>query len=289
MATITVFPNYSPRIIRVDSPATEITLQELFNLIREWEHDPENMSYEYLISGSGKEDLGGGVTVGITAQLNNAKVMFEERPDSLDSGTATASDSQGEVLTDDTAQFVTDGLIYAGCTVVNEASDAMAVIVDIISDTQLRHLPLSGGGSWTASEAYTIYPNVQCSITGGNLVAVDDVGDVMSPVLPSPNTQIKMALSSSATIAELDITELDPLVGSIADQVWDEARADHVATGSFGELMSNLRDEAFGKWAVDPIGKTLTLYKADGSTILQVFDLTSTTGTVPDFIERVPQ
>ncbi len=52
--------------------------------------------------------------------------------------------------------------------------------------------------------------------------------------------------------------------------------------------LGDLHDEAFGTWTVDPTAKTLTLLKADGST-LKTFDLTSTTATVPSFIVRTPQ
>jgi len=70
----------SPRIITI--PATdgeEITVQSLVTQIRIWEDTQVNMSYPKLLSASGKEDLGGEVMVGITAKLENAKVMFEAR------------------------------------------------------------------------------------------------------------------------------------------------------------------------------------------------------------------
>jgi len=51
----------------------------------------------------------------------------------------------------------------------------------------------------------------------------------------------------------------------------------------------NLHDEAFGEWTLDPVANTLTLYKADGTTVLKVFDLTATEETVPSYIRRVPR
>ena len=56
-----------------------------------------------------------------------------------------------------------------------------------------------------------------------------------------------------------------------------------------GTKLTDLHDEAFGKWILDPTAKTLTLYKADGVTILKTFDLSDTTNTVPVFIGRTPQ
>jgi hypothetical protein len=78
--SIQVNPIVSPRIITI--PATdgpEIDIQSLVTQIRIWEATQVNMSYPRLLSASGKEDLGGSVMVGITAKLENAKVMFEAR------------------------------------------------------------------------------------------------------------------------------------------------------------------------------------------------------------------
>ncbi|MEE8575507.1 MAG: hypothetical protein V3T30_08855 [Thermodesulfobacteriota bacterium] len=52
--------------------------------------------------------------------------------------------------------------------------------------------------------------------------------------------------------------------------------------------IGDLHDEAFGKWVLDPGGETLTLYKADGVTVLKTFNLTSTYNALPAFIERSP-
>lgn len=46
------------------------------------------------------------------------------------------------------------------------------------------------------------------------------------------------------------------------------------------------RAQAFGRWAVDTAGSTLTLYAEDGTTPLQVFDLTGVGGA---YVARVPR
>ena len=82
--TIQVNPLVSPRIVTV--PLTDgdsITVQSLVNQIRQWEQTVEALPYDKLLSASGKEDLGGNILVGITAKLENTKLMFEAR------GTAT--------------------------------------------------------------------------------------------------------------------------------------------------------------------------------------------------------
>lgn len=77
---IQVNPVSSPRIITVpEADGDSITVQSLVNQIRVWEHNLENLSYLKLLSAAGKEDLGGGVKVGITAKLENAKLKFADR------------------------------------------------------------------------------------------------------------------------------------------------------------------------------------------------------------------
>lgn len=70
----------SPRIITVAAPSTEITIQDLLDTCRELEDDVYNMVYDPLASAAGKENLGGGVRVGITLTLLNAVLAFEARP-----------------------------------------------------------------------------------------------------------------------------------------------------------------------------------------------------------------
>ncbi len=70
----------TPRIITIASPSTDITIQDLLDTCRELEDDLSNMVYDRLASAAGKEDLGGGVQVGITMTLLNAVLAFEARP-----------------------------------------------------------------------------------------------------------------------------------------------------------------------------------------------------------------
>lgn len=122
----------SPRIITIPAPLVNISIQDLHDTLTDIEDDLHNgIQYGRLIRSAGKEDLGGGVAVGITATLLNAKLAFEAR----------------------------------------------------------------GGPGYT-----------QCIVSGGNLVAVDNVGTPISPIEPTAFTQVVTAASSSAT--SLDIGAL---------------------------------------------------------------------------------
>lgn len=70
----------SPRIIIVDAPAVEVTMQDLLDTLRDEESSVANISYPPIVAASGKEPLGGGTLVGLTVSLQNAVFGFEARP-----------------------------------------------------------------------------------------------------------------------------------------------------------------------------------------------------------------
>jgi len=118
----------SPRIIEVaknGTESTQLTIQDLYDTIRHLSAQPEAIDKPEIIDGSGKEELGGGVLVGLTIKLFNARVKFEDRSS----------------------------------------------------------------------------PTI-CDISGGNLVAVDENGDIMNPIQYATNITVTYAQSSSATAIE---------------------------------------------------------------------------------------
>lgn len=79
LSNVTIDWSVSPRIIEVSSNTTSITVQNLYDTVRNLASQTGAMDDDEIISGSGKEDLGGSVLVGITVTLLNAKLKFEER------------------------------------------------------------------------------------------------------------------------------------------------------------------------------------------------------------------
>jgi len=238
---LTVHTHLSPRIIEVSDDTTSVTVQEVVDAVRDWEDD--NLSYDKLISAAGKEALGGGVSVGITATLQNARLMFAARTTALETGTCTSDDSKGTTLTASEGKFVTNG-IYKGCTVYNETSNSMAVVTAVVSETELQSFQITGGTrtTWLSGDSYRIYPNVQCSITGGNLVAVDENGDELSPVMQSPNVQVVRSSSSSATLQELSAIQFSSFQGGVWIDVSNGTAGTYFPTGTPQEPVSNLSD-----------------------------------------------
>lgn len=182
---ITVNWSLSPRIIEVAAPSIILTVQDLYDTIRSIAASTSGIDEPEIIDGSGKEELGGGILVGLTVKLLNAKVKFEDR------------------------------LV-----------------------------------SW-----------VICSITGGNLVAVDSNGDSMSPIEPASFVTVTLTASSSATLQGL--TELQ-------------------------QDITFIKQVDIGRWRI--YDNQMILYDIDGITPLCTFDLKDKQGqpteTAP--YERIP-
>jgi len=79
IAGVTVDFVASPRIITIPIPITLVTLQDLHDTLRDIEDEPNVIQYPHLIDSAGKENLGGGLAVGITSTLQNAKLAFAAR------------------------------------------------------------------------------------------------------------------------------------------------------------------------------------------------------------------
>jgi hypothetical protein len=224
----------SPRVITVASPSVELQIQDLVDTLRDIEDNISNMSYPKLINASGKEPLGSGVLVGVTAELQNAQVAFEARTTAVESGTVTTGGTN--LLIDASATFVSNGIVR-GSVVNNNTDGSVSEVVSVNSETEMSVVSLIGGvdNDFDIGDSYDVYNIVRCNISGGNLVGIDDVGGELDPVLPTAHTQVTRTLSSSATLLGLS-----SITSDVADAVWDEALADHTGDTTFGGFVQLL-------------------------------------------------
>jgi hypothetical protein len=215
---ITVDRAESPRLIEVvgalSGGSDEVIIQDLHDTLNSntlTAGDPDdsldNMDDDFMIDSAGKEDLGGGVQVGITSTLNNAQVAFEGNYTPAQTGAATSADVSGLTLTDTSATFITNG-VARGYWIINFTDQSVTEVLRVISETVLEHRILRAGinNDWSISDQYSVFEVIQKEIAGGNLVAVDDsdtfpLGDDISPVFPTFATQVITTRSASATIA----------------------------------------------------------------------------------------
>ena len=195
----------SPRLVEVAGPSTDIIVQDLHDTLnsntKQASHtEIENLDDDPLIDSAGKEDLGGGVQVGITSTMLNSQLAFESRLTPTETGTVTTADTPGTTLNDAAALFVTSG-VERGAVVINFDDESITEVLRVVSETQLQTRVLRSGitNQFGFGDSYKIWNIEQCSISGGNVVATDDVGSSISPVFPTAFTQIVRTASSSAT------------------------------------------------------------------------------------------
>jgi hypothetical protein len=243
MTSIQIYPRVSPRIVKVLSSTSSISMQDLVNYVRDWEDDPWNMTYEKIISATGKQSLGSGISVGITAQLENAKLMFESRTTSTSIGTVTSNDPDGTTLIDNLASFQTDG-ISAGATIINFTDKSVSTVLSVDSETKLTHEQLSDGtlNTWITGDEYKIWNVIQCDATGGNLVAINTAGTSVSPIMPSAFTQVIKTSSSSATLQELEAIQYSSFNNGVSIDVINGTAGTQYPLGTEEYPVNNISD-----------------------------------------------
>lgn len=218
---ITVDWATSPRLIEVADTSAELVIQDLHDTLRSESKQPgeaelDNLDDPFLIDSAGKEDLGGGVTVGITSTLQNGQVAFESRLTPTSTGTITTANGAGTTLIDSGATFQTDG-VTRGAVVINFTDQSITEVLSVDSQTQLTTRVLRSGteNDYDISDAYKVWNVIQCDISGGNLVALDDLDASISPVFPTFATQIVRTASSSATLQELQDIQYASFAGAV--------------------------------------------------------------------------
>ena len=213
---VTVYYHLDPRLIIIAAPSTEMTMQDLHDTLQDIDDEPANMSYPHLVQSAGKDDLGGGVTVGITLTLRNAQIAFARRETIVTTGTVTSDSPTGAILQkiiDTSATFITDG-VARGMWVSNNTRAYPCEVISVDSETQLTVLT-STGGDWTTGDTYAIWETAVCDLTGGNLVATDYDGNTISAVFPTYGNTITKTSSASATLTAQQQLEYGTFDGGV--------------------------------------------------------------------------
>ena len=195
----------SPRIVQVQTGGafpTELSVEDIVDSFRtkEADADLEAMDDDFLLDATGRDDLGGGVEVGITATGNNVQVAFKARTTPISTMTEDTGDTDGVLVRDVGGTLETDGA-KRGDIVINFTDQSMASILSVDGEGQATTDGLTGGtdNQFDIGDVCKVYPVVQCELSGGNWVANDAIGDPMSPVFPTFGTQIVRSSASSAT------------------------------------------------------------------------------------------
>jgi hypothetical protein len=232
----------SPRVIIVEAPSVELDIQDLVDTMVEIEAALDALDNPSILKSAGKQPLTTGA-VGITVTLNNAQVAFEARALPVVSGTATSNTQTdglpGQILEDTGADFSS---VKPGDAVLNTTDKSRATIIEVIDSTHIRHYALAGGTSnnWTIGDGYKVYAETPCVISGGNLTAVDDIGDPLQAVLPALGVSFQLQQSTSPSIVGVEGVETNrylqellrpghPALGNV--YYWDPVNGDDGENG----------------------------------------------------------
>lgn len=211
----------SPRVAVVRDPSTELTAQDMVDTLRKFEDSTSGITELKLIEASGKNNLGGGVKVGVTVEGQDTQVSFEGRTNTAQIGSVTTTDdvlvANKLTLHDATASFITNE-IKRGSLVINFTDQSIAEVYSVKSEIELLvQAPVNGiNNDFSLGDFYHVYNVVQCELSGGNIVAVDGNGFELSPVVPTAFTQVVRTASSSATQTDLEAIQYS----SYQNAVW---------------------------------------------------------------------
>ncbi len=246
---VTVDYSVSPRVITVAAPSNEIIQQDIVDTLRVEEAAfAGGLAFEKLINASGKDDLGGGIFVGITVSLQNALLEFESRRTPECSGTVTTASGtivkDRYIFEDSSATFIDDG-VQRGATIINFTDQSVGDVFEVISQTQLSVKTLQNGfdNTFQVGDEYKIYNIEQMIVRGGNLVAVDENGDpFFSPILPSAFTQVILTSSSSATLQEQSDIQYASFNGGVTIDTTNGVPGTTYPIGTPRQPVNNLTD-----------------------------------------------
>lgn len=258
----------SPRVITIEEPSTEITLQDLVDTCRYLEQDPDAMDDPSLISASGKEQLGGGVSVAITANLQNTVLAFEARPGpafticNVRGGNLVATDDNGDPM------FPIKSTAYV--QVVMAASSSATLVATSIEIAQDVWDVLTAG--------HTLAGSFGEAVTSGGIsptAIADAVWDAATNQHTDAGSFGKLAIDSKTAT-----DDVKTVVDGIA-----------VSEASLTSLLQTLLKYSKNRTRIDKIAKTLTIYDDDTLTPIKVFDLKDASGnpSITEIIERLPQ
>lgn len=117
---------------------------------------------------------------------------------------------------------------------------------------------------------------------------------------PSPSVDIVIGAEEMFISADTEVKAIETKI-DVIDGIVDDIKTEVLTHPTLAEIEATIvlakqatlvlvQDAVYaGKWVIDPTGKVLTLYKADGITVLKIIDLTSTTAVIPTFIQGVPR
>lgn len=123
---LTIDYSLSPRVVTVAAPSTVLTIQDLYDTLATDQATVGNMSRLILVKAAGKDDLGGGVKVGVTCTLQNTRLAFAAR---AGPSTVQCKVSGGNLVAVDAAGAALDPIMPTAFTQVVLAQSASPTLL----------------------------------------------------------------------------------------------------------------------------------------------------------------
>ena len=212
----------SPRIIDITTASESLNVQDSHDTLTTIQDSEEGGQFPDLVSSSGGEDLGAGVTVGLTTVLSNCQYAFQPTTPQ-ETGTITTGGTT--LLIDAVATFQTN-LVKRGDWVINFTDRSVTEVLSVDSEIQLttRGLRNGIGNTFDVADVYHVYEVLEAELGGGNFLAVDDMAADLNPAFPSFGRFYTKTSSSSATqVSSADVAAIkvvtDKFTFTVANRV----------------------------------------------------------------------
>jgi len=129
------------KVITVEKPQTTLTIQTLYNEIRLFEEKMPFLFVAQLANGSGKQSLGGGITVGITLELiNDWRLSFQARDGTEEGGGVILCTVSGGNLVATSITYNNNPIKPTLNTQVVIAQSSSATVITPASDLNMLYL-----------------------------------------------------------------------------------------------------------------------------------------------------
>lgn len=245
IAGATIDWTISPRIVTVPVAETSATVEDMQDTLLDLEYTETGIVFPFTRSTSGGENLGGGVTVGLTTELQDVQIAFARTaPIQTGTVTTTTAESNNRIqLIDTSATFQTNG-VKRGDWIINFTDQSVTEIISVDSETQVTCNGLSDGtlDVFTLNDAYKVWEVKEAQLEGGNFVAVDSIDVALNPVFPTFGRFVSKASASSSTTANQEQLEYATFNGGVSLDTTTPYTGDVYPVGNQEFPVNNLTD-----------------------------------------------
>ncbi|MGI9317644.1 MAG: hypothetical protein ACR2QW_09955, partial [bacterium] len=233
-----------PRIANITTASNEITVQDSHDTLATIEDEGEGHQFPFLVSSAGKENLGGGTSVGITSTLQNVQYApLRTSPRVTTTDTVTTGGTNSFICS--AATFQSDGVVR-GDWVINWTDQSVTEVLTIISETELTVRTPSGmaasSNDFAVSDVITVWEVSEFNLAGGNFVAVDDMDADLNPMFPVFGRFISKASASSATTQESQDIQYASFNGGVSVDLIGGTSGVEFPTGTERQPVDNFDD-----------------------------------------------